>query len=130
PSVEGVRMGSLAGLSQREEVLSKIELLKQSQEIVIGDLENYEVVGANRNKGAFLPPVVFRNDQPFKHTDVHEVEAFGPVSTLMPYRNLEEAIALAQMGKGSLVSSIITNDPKIARNYTLEAATAHGRVLV
>lgn len=130
PSVEGVRMGSLAGMSQKQEVLEKIADLQQSQEIVIGDLQNYEVIGADKEKGAFLPPVVFRNDQPFKKTDVHEVEVFGPVSTIMPYKNLDEAIELAQMGKGSLVSSIVTNDPKLARNYTLEAATAHGRVLV
>lgn len=130
PSVEGVRMGSLAGMSQKQEVLDKIALLKKSQEIVIGDLENYEITGADKNKGAFLPPVVFRNDSPFTNTDVHEVEAFGPVSTIMPYKNLEEAIELSKMGKGSLVSSIITNDKKIARDYTLEAATMHGRILV
>lgn len=130
PSVEGVRMGSLAGISQRDEVLEKINLLKQSQEIVIGDLQNFEVKGADKNKGAFLPPIVFLNDNPFQKTEVHEVEAFGPVSTIMPYKNIDEAIELSKMGKGSLVSSIITNDKKIARDYTLEAATAHGRVLV
>src|SRR5690606_36590658 len=73
PSVEGVRMGSLAGMSQKQEVLEKIADLQQSQEIVIGDLQNYEVIGADKEKGAFLPPVVFRTDQPFKKTDVHEV---------------------------------------------------------
>ncbi len=130
PSVEGVRMGSLAGISQKKEVLDKIALLKKSQEIVIGDLENYEITGADKNKGAFLPPVVFRNDSPFTNTDVHEVEAFGPVSTIMPYKNLDEAIELSKMGKGSLVSSVITNNTKIAHDYTLEAATAHGRILV
>lgn len=130
PMVEGVRMGALASLSQKEEVLEKIQLLSQSQEIVIGDIHNFEVKGGNREKGAFLPPVVFYNDSPFVKTDVHNVEAFGPVSTIMPYNTLDEAIALAQMGKGSLVSSIVTDDKKIAREYTLEAATAHGRILV
>lgn len=129
PSVEGVRMGSLAGQSQREEVLEKINELKASQEIVIGDLDNFEVTGADKSKGAFLPPVVFFNDDPFRKTAVHEIEAFGPVSTIMPYRSTEEAAELAQMGKGSLVSSIITYDNQIARNYTLEAATMHGRIL-
>lgn len=129
PSVEGVRMGSLAGQSQREEVLEKINELKASQEIVIGDLDNFEVTGADKNKGAFLPPVVFFNDDPFRKTAVHEIEAFGPVSTIMPYSTTEEAAELAKMGKGSLVSSIITYDNKITRDYTLEAATMHGRIL-
>lgn len=129
PSVDGVRMGSLAGQSQREEVLEKINELKATQEIVIGDLDNFEVTGADKNKGAFLPPVVFFNDAPFTKTDVHDIEAFGPVSTIMPYKTTEEAATLAQMGKGSLVSSIITYDNKIARDYTLEAATMHGRIL-
>ncbi len=129
PSVEGVRMGSLAGQSQREEVLEKINELKASQEIVIGDLDNFEVTGADKNKGAFLPPVVFFNDDPFHKTAVHEIEAFGPVSTIMPYKSTDEAAELAKMGKGSLVSSIITYDNKITRDYTLEAATMHGRIL-
>lgn len=129
PSVEGVRMGSLAGQSQREEVLEKINELKASQEIVIGDLDNFEVTGADKSKGAFLPPVVFFNDDPFRKTAVHEIEAFGPVSTIMPYSTTEEAAELAKMGKGSLVSSIITYDNKITRDYTLEAATMHGRIL-
>lgn len=130
PSVEGVRMGALAGLQQRNDVLAKIEQLKASQEIVIGDLQNFEVVGADREKGAFLPPVVFLNNDPFHNTAAHEIEAFGPVSTLMPYKTLDEAIELAAMGKGSLVSSFITYDDKLARDYTLEAATSHGRILV
>ena len=130
PAVDGVRMGSLAGASQKTEVLEKIEQLKQSQEIIIGDLNNFEVVGADRDKGAFLPPVVFFNDAPFQKLDAHNIEAFGPVSTLMPYDTTEEAIALAQLGKGSLVSSIITHDNEIAKEYVLEAATSHGRILV
>ncbi len=130
PSVEGVRMGALAGLQQRDDVLAKIEQLKASQEIVIGDLQNFEVVGADREKGAFLPPVVFLNNDPFHNTAAHEIEAFGPVSTLMPYKTLDEAIELAAMGKGSLVSSFITYDDRLARDYTLEAATSHGRILV
>src|SRR5690606_4766550 len=105
PSVEGVRMGSLAGQSQKEEVLEKIAQLAQSQEIIIGNLQHFDVLGADKDKGAFLPPVVFLNKQPFTQTDCHHIEAFGPVSTLMPYQNLDEAIELSHMGKGSLVSS-------------------------
>jgi len=130
PSVEGVRMGSLAGASQKKEVLEKIAELSRSQEIVIGNLDKFDVVGADKEKGAFLPPVVFFNDKPFEKTDCHDIEAFGPVSTIMPYGNLEEAIELSKMGKGSLVSSIITADDNIAREYTLEAASMHGRILV
>lgn len=130
PAVEGVRMGALAGASQKQEVLEKIEALKKSQEIVIGDLNNFEVTGADKEKGAFLPPIVFYNNQPYSQTDVHNIEAFGPVSTIMPYGNLDEAIELAAMGKGSLVSSIVTASNQIARDYTVEAASMHGRILV
>ncbi len=130
PSIEGVRMGSLAGISQREEVKEKVQQLAQSQSIVIGDLENYEVVGADKNKGAFLPPIVFFNDDPYNKTDVHNVEAFGPVSTIMPYDDIQDAINLAKMGKGSLVCSIITADDDLAREFVLGAASSHGRILI
>lgn len=130
PKVEGVRMGSLAGLSQREEVKSKIDLLSQTQTVVIGDMEHFEVTGADKNKGAFLPPLVFFNDAPFQKTDVHNIEAFGPVSTLMPYHSIDEAIALAKMGKGSLVCSIVTADDTIAKTFVLGAAAMHGRILI
>lgn len=130
PILKETRMGSLAGLSQKEEVLEKIALLQQEQKIVIGDLENYEVLGADKNKGAFLPPIVFYNDQPFVNTACHEVEAFGPVSTIMPYKEIEEAIALANMGKGSLVSSFITYDDSLAKEYVMGAAHMHGRILI
>ncbi|MDO8998710.1 MAG: phenylacetic acid degradation bifunctional protein PaaZ [Bacteroidota bacterium] len=130
PNIEGVRMGSLAGLSQLIEVKEKVELLSKSQKIIIGNFENFEVKGADKNKGAFMPPIIFFNDNPFKNTDCHNVEAFGPVSTIMPYKTIEDAIELSKMGKGSLVSSIITADNKIARMYTLGAACMHGRILV
>jgi len=130
PNVEGVRMGSLAGMTQLKEVKEKVEQLSKTQKIIIGDFEKFEVKGADKNKGAFMPPIIFLNENPFKNTDCHSVEAFGPVSTLMPYRNMEEAIQLAKMGKGSLVSSIITADDKIARQYVLGAASMHGRILI
>jgi len=130
PNVEGVRMGSLAGKAQLIEVREKVELLSKTQKIIIGDFEKFEVKGADKNKGAFMPPIIFLNDSPFKNTDCHSVEAFGPVSTLMPYKDLDEAIKLSKMGKGSLVSSIITADDKIARMYVIGAACMHGRILV
>lgn len=130
PSVEGVRMGALAGTSQRDEVVEKVQQLANSQEIVYGDLENFEVTGADKNKGAFMSPILFRNDNPFENTDCHNVEAFGPVSTIMPYKDINEAIELAKMGKGSLVSSIVTADNNIATDYVMGAASMHGRILV
>ena len=85
PAVEGVRMGPLAGQSQRNEVRERVAELAKSQEIVIGSLEDFEVKGADKEAGAFMSPIVFLNTDPFKKTDAHNIEAFGPVSTLMPY---------------------------------------------
>ncbi len=130
PNIEGVRMGSLAGQSQLNEVKEKVEILSKTQKIVIGSFENFEVKGADKTKGAFMPPIIFYNDNPFKNTDCHNIEAFGPVSTIMPYKTIDEAIQLSKMGKGSLVSSIVTADDKIARMYTIGAACMHGRILV
>ncbi|MSP69587.1 MAG: phenylacetic acid degradation bifunctional protein PaaZ [Bacteroidetes bacterium] len=130
PNVEGVRMGALAGMAQRMEVLEKVEQLSKTQKIIIGDYENFEVRGADKVKGSFIPPLVFLNENPFKNLDCHNIEAFGPVSTLMPYKTTEEAIELARLGKGSLVSSIITTNSKIAKQYVLGAASMHGRILI
>jgi oxepin-CoA hydrolase/3-oxo-5,6-dehydrosuberyl-CoA semialdehyde dehydrogenase len=130
PRVEGVRMGPLAGISQRNEVREKVQLLAKSQEIVIGNPEQFEVLGADKEKGAFLPPLVFFNSDPFTRTDCHNIEAFGPVSTIMPYNTLEDAIALAKMGKGSLVGSVVTADDDVAKEFVLGAAAMHGRILV
>lgn len=130
PMQEGVRMGALAGKSQLKEVQEKVARLALSQEIIYDGSASLELKGSNTDKGSFMAPVVFYNGQPFKKTDCHEVEAFGPVSTLMPYKNIDEAIELARMGKGSLVSSIITADDRIAKEYILGAAGMHGRILV
>lgn len=130
PQKEGIRMGSLAGKSQLKEVTEKVTQLSKTQEIVYGDLNKFEVSGADKDKGAFMSPILFLNKNPFKYTDVHNVEAFGPVSTLMPYKTTDEAVELAKMGKGSLVCSIITNDDKIAKEFVIGAACMHGRILV
>jgi oxepin-CoA hydrolase/3-oxo-5,6-dehydrosuberyl-CoA semialdehyde dehydrogenase len=130
PSVEGVRMGALATRLQVERVRANVEKLAQSQEMVFGDLDNFEVTGADKNTGAFFSPILFLNDNPFAKTDVHEIEAFGPVSTIMPYKTLDDAIELAKMGKGSLVSSIVTPNDKEATEYVVGAASMHGRILV
>ncbi|OFY89545.1 MAG: phenylacetic acid degradation bifunctional protein PaaZ, partial [Bacteroidetes bacterium RIFCSPLOWO2_12_FULL_31_6] len=130
PAVEGVRMGSLAGHEQVSEVREKVQQLAKSQEIVFGDLEHFEVTGANKNKGAFFPPILFLNKNPFKNTDCHNIEAFGPVSTIIPYKDINEAIELANMGKGSLVCSIVTNNEKIAKEFVMGASAMHGRILI
>lgn len=128
PKTKGVRMGALAGKEQVKEVLEKINTLSKSQKIVIGDYSNFDLVDATKEKGAFLPPIIFLNEKPFENTDCHTVEAFGPVSTLMPYSTEEDAVKLARMGKGSLVSSIVTSDKNIAKKYVLGAASMHGRI--
>jgi oxepin-CoA hydrolase/3-oxo-5,6-dehydrosuberyl-CoA semialdehyde dehydrogenase len=130
PSVEGVRMGPLAGQAQREEVRDKVAQLAKVQSIIVGSLDQFEVKGADKNKGAFFAPIVFLNEQPFQNIACHDIEAFGPVTTLMPYKTNDEAIQLVKMGKGSLVCSIITEDNEIAKEFVLGAATMHGRILI
>jgi len=130
PSQEGVRMGALASNLQVERVRENVELLAKSQDIVFGDLDNFDVVGADKNKGAFFSPILFRNNDPFNKTDVHDIECFGPVATIMPYNSMDDAIELARMGKGSLVSSIVTPCDEEAKEYVINAAHMHGRILV
>lgn len=130
PKIEGVRMGALASKNQVDRVRSSVEKLMGSQEIIYGDLDKFEVLGAEKTTGAFFSPILFLNTDPFNKIDCHETEAFGPVSTVMPYKTIEEAIAIANLGKGSLVSSIVTPNNKEAVDYVLGAANMHGRILV
>ena len=130
PSVEGVRMGSLATQTQVDRVRQNVLQLAKSQEIVYGNVDHVDVVGKNCANGAFFSPILFVNNDPFNKTDVHNIEAFGPVSTVMPYKDIDEAIELARMGKGSLVSSIVTPDNQEATDYVVGAASMHGRILV
>lgn len=130
PLNEKVRMGSLAGQEQRTEVRNQVKKLLASSQIIYGSLDSVEVIDADSSKGAFLSPLLLMNDKPFSSSEAHEVEAFGPVSTIMPYKNADEAIELSKKGKGSLCSSIVTADNKIAKQYVLGAATHHGRILV
>lgn len=130
PSVEGVRMGSLATRLQVERVRANVDALAAHQQMVYGSLEDFEVVGADKNKGAFFSPILFRNEKPFEYRDCHNIEAFGPVATIMPYNDLGEAIELTKLGSGSLVTSIVTPDNKEAREFVVEAACMNGRILV
>ncbi|MEE2801702.1 MAG: phenylacetic acid degradation bifunctional protein PaaZ [Bacteroidota bacterium] len=129
PKLKETRMGALINNDQRDTTINQIKKLTETANIVYGDLENVEVHGADAQKGSFMSPILLREDNPFKNTAVHEIEAFGPVSTIMPYNGIEEAIELAQMGKGSLVSSVVTGDDAFAKAYTVEAASHHGRIL-
>ncbi len=130
PLNEKVRMGSLAGLSQRTEVKNQIQKLLASSQIIYGSLDSVETIDADAKKGAFISPLLLLNEKPFASAASHEVEAFGPVSTLMPYKNPDEAIELSKKGKGSLCSTIVTADNKIAKQYVINAATHHGRILI
>jgi len=123
-------MGSLAGQSQRSEVKKQVQQLLASSQIIYGSLDSVELIDADPVKGAFMSPLLLMNEKPFSSEEVHSVEAFGPVSTIMPYKNMDEAIELSKKGKGSLCSTIVTADHSIARQYALSAATHHGRILI
>lgn len=130
PRLKEVRMGALVSKDQVTEVRERVQELSKTAKIVYGDLDYVKTIGADASKGAFISPILLREDDPFKNLAVHETEAFGPVSTIMPYKNLDEAITLSHMGKGSLVSSITTNNDAIAKEYVINAASHHGRILV
>lgn len=130
PLNEKVRMGSLASQDQRKEVLHQVKQLMTTSKLMYGSLDEVEVLDADNESGAFLSPLLLLNENPFHDQLVHQVEAFGPVSTIMPYRGMAEAITLSKMGKGSLCSSIVTANETIARQYVIGAASHHGRILV
>lgn len=130
PKNEKVRMGSLAGKQQKEEVSTQLQKLLAASSVIYGSQNDLQLIDADFNKGAFMSPYLLLNDNPFRNKETHEVEAFGPVSTIMPYKTLDEAIELSKMGKGSLCSSIVTASKSIAADYVIGAATHHGRILV
>lgn len=130
PDAEGTRMGALASLAQRDEVRARIADLAKDAEIIAGDPNNVHLSSGNPDTGAFLNPVLLHCAEPFAARNVHDVEAFGPVSTLMPYDNPADAVALAARGKGSLAASLFTNDPAIAEEVVIGMAPHHGRVLI
>jgi oxepin-CoA hydrolase/3-oxo-5,6-dehydrosuberyl-CoA semialdehyde dehydrogenase len=129
PANPDVRMGALAGLEQREEVRRSLKGLLEATKIVYGDPDHVEVVDADAERGAFLSPILLRADDP-EPAQPHEVEAFGPVSTLLPYNDVEHVIRLAARGQGSLVGSVVTADACFARQVVLGAGAWHGRMLV
>lgn len=130
PTVEGVRMGPLATRDQVEDVKGKVQELMKACELVYGNYDSLEVKGADKLKGCFFPTTLLWCADPFGKLQPHQVEAFGPVTTVMPYKNTDEAIELAKMGRGSLVGSVVTNDDDFAAQIVLGSACMHGRMLV
>ena len=129
PAVEGVRMGPLASRAQVHDVGAAAERIRAAGELVFGG-GDFAVVGADRERGAFFGPMLVLCDQPFARDEPHDIEAFGPVNTIMPYQSTDEAIALAKRGRGSLCGSLFTADPKLARQVVLGVAPFHGRLMV
>jgi oxepin-CoA hydrolase / 3-oxo-5,6-dehydrosuberyl-CoA semialdehyde dehydrogenase len=129
PADESVRMGALASLEQREEVRRSLKALQSVAKVVFGDPERADVVGADAQRGAFLSPILLRGDDPGAE-EVHSVEAFGPVSTVIGYQDATDAVTLAARGRGSLVGSVVTGDVDFARDVVLGMAPWHGRLLV
>jgi len=130
PSVEGVKMGALASKSQQTDVAERLAMLRQSTELVCGGDANFSCVGEGVANGAFFQPTLLLCQKPLSTDSVHDIEAFGPVSTLMPYDSMEEAMALAKRGKGSLVGSLITKSPELAAQVVPRLAANHGRLHV
>jgi oxepin-CoA hydrolase / 3-oxo-5,6-dehydrosuberyl-CoA semialdehyde dehydrogenase len=129
PADKATRMGALASLDQREEVRRCLKALEDAARIVYGDPERVEVAGADAERGAFLSPILLLADDP-RRPELHEVEAFGPVSTVIGYRDTQDVIELAALGKGSLAGSVVTEDQDFARDIVLRTAHWHGRLLV
>ncbi|MGQ0620723.1 MAG: phenylacetic acid degradation bifunctional protein PaaZ [Panacagrimonas sp.] len=130
PSQEGVTMGALASTAQRDEVRNAVGRLRDVADLVFGDPQTLSVTGADAKKGAFLSPLLLHCKTPRSSALVHEIEAFGPVSTVMPYDDVADAIELAARGEGSLVGSIFTYDNAFAREMVMGAASYHGRMLI
>ncbi|MEQ6247821.1 phenylacetic acid degradation bifunctional protein PaaZ [Sulfitobacter sp. HNIBRBA3233] len=128
PRDKATRMGALVSRAQREDVLAKAAIIGTEARRVYGDPDSFTVAGADRDKGAFVPPMLFHCEDPDAAERLHDTEAFGPVSTVMPYRDTDHAIALLNRGQGSLVASVITRDGALAREMVLGAAAWHGRL--
>ena len=130
PAVEGVRWGPLASRGQVEDVRRSLDALKAGANVVFGDPDQFDVTGADKAKGAFFPAVLLHCPRPLERSEPHEIEAFGPVNTVMGYGSVDEAIELARRGRGSLVGSLFTQDDAVAREVVLGTAAWHGRLMV
>ena len=130
PSREDVHMGALASQAQLADVSERVTTLMQSAELVYGARDGFAPLGDGVADGAFFAPTLLLSRNPLTHDAVHDIEAFGPVSTLMPYEGIDEAIALAALGRGSLVASLVTRSPQVAARVIPAAAALHGRLLI
>jgi oxepin-CoA hydrolase/3-oxo-5,6-dehydrosuberyl-CoA semialdehyde dehydrogenase len=130
PRTEGVRMGPLVSLDQRTDVSNRVAELRNDAELVVGSLDRFELLDADRERGAFVPPLLLLCRNPHAARTVHEVEAFGPVATVLPYQDTEDAIALARRSAGSLAASVFCADDALAARLVLGLAPYHGRILV
>ncbi len=130
PAVDGVRMGPLAGRGQRDEVVANAAKLRGETELLYGGDGTLDLIGADPDKGAFFPATLLYNGRPFERMQPHDVEAFGPVNTIMPYDTMDDAIALAKLGRGSLVGSLFTARDDVTRELVLGTAAYHGRLMV
>jgi oxepin-CoA hydrolase/3-oxo-5,6-dehydrosuberyl-CoA semialdehyde dehydrogenase len=128
PKVEGVRMGALASMDQHRDVSERVEMLARGNEVLFSARDGFNPVGDNCASGAFFSPTLILCRNGMDNDAVHDVEAFGPVSTMMTYRDIDEALHLAARGKGSLVTTLVTKDPAIAAHAVPVAAASHGRV--
>jgi oxepin-CoA hydrolase/3-oxo-5,6-dehydrosuberyl-CoA semialdehyde dehydrogenase len=130
PAVEGVKMGALASKAQQADVGERLALLAKGNEIVFGAADGFAPKGEGVAGGAFFAPTLVLCRDATRNDAVHDVEAFGPVSTLMPYQDFDEAMTLAARGRGSLVATLVTHDPKVAAKAIPQMAAWHGRLLV
>jgi len=130
PSTDGVRMGPLVGKSQVRDVGDNVESIRRSAELVYGGPDNFEIASGDKQRGAFFPPTLLFCDSPLDADEPHQIEAFGPVNTVMPYSSIDEAIELAKLGRGSLVGSLFTSSDDVAREVVLGTASHHGRIMV
>lgn len=130
PRNKDARMGALAGLEQVQEVKDRVKALLEHSEMVYGSLDSVHTLDGTNHEGAFMSPILLLAHDPMNNESVHDIEAFGPVSTLLPYKGMNQAIELAQKGKGSLVCSMVSADNSEARAFTIGAASHHGRILI
>jgi oxepin-CoA hydrolase / 3-oxo-5,6-dehydrosuberyl-CoA semialdehyde dehydrogenase len=130
PALEDVRMGALASIEQQQDVATRVKALLESAQLVHGERDGFAPRGDGVAQGAFFAPTLLLANDPLRDEAVHDIEAFGPVSTLMAYDDLDEALVLAAKGKGSLVGTLVTRDPAIAARFVPAAAATHGRILV
>jgi len=130
PAGKDIDMGALASQGQRDEVRARVQELSQQAEVVYGGDDEFDVIDADAAKGAFFMPTLLHCEKPLSSAAVHSVEAFGPVSTVLPYATIDEAIALSRLGEGSLAGSLVTNDNRVAQEIVLGTAPYHGRMLV